>query len=219
MKKYDLSTIMKRAWELVKKIGMSISSGLRRAWKEAKVLYELNDLIENATKAFNYRIKESVWENYGKSRTYFKIIRTRDFSKHYSEYDFGYIDNKTGEYHPGKMDAFGEFSLAGSHRQKRGNKMKEERMLYRRYKNAYADCKTVPGTYDTIEKTIIVLIPEGRMKKSGVRGQRYNYYRFSGIDKKTGEKVETTIKAITGENAIKQLLRDYDKNIEWDLSY
>lgn len=97
--------------------------------------------------------------------------------------------------------------------------MTEYRMKYSQYKKHYADCKTVPGTYDTIEKSIIVLIPEGRMKKSGVRGQRYNYYRFFGIDKKTGEKVETTIKAITGENAIKQLLRDYDKSIEWDLNY
>lgn len=97
--------------------------------------------------------------------------------------------------------------------------MTEYRMKYSQYKKHYADCKTVPGTYDMIEKSIIVLIPEGRMKKSGVRGQRYNYYRFSGIDKKTGKKVEVTVKAITGENAIKQLLRDYDKNIEWDLNY
>lgn len=36
MKKYNLSTIMKRAWELVKKAGMTISSGLKKAWKEAK---------------------------------------------------------------------------------------------------------------------------------------------------------------------------------------
>lgn len=88
--------------------------------------------------------------------------------------------------------------------------MTEYRMKYSQYKKHYADCKTVPGTYDTIEKSIIVLIPEGRMKKSGVRGQRYNYYRFSGIDKKTGEKVETTVKAITGENAIKQLIRRFN---------
>lgn len=97
--------------------------------------------------------------------------------------------------------------------------MKEERMLYRRYKTAYADCQTVPGTYDKVTKTIVVIIPDGRMKKSGTRGQRYNYYRFSGVDKITGKKVETTVKAITGENAIKQLIRDYDKNIEWDLIY
>ena len=67
--------------------------------------------------------------------------------------------------------------------------MTEYRMKYSQYKKHYADCKTVPGTYDTIEKSIIVLIPEGRMKNSGVRGQRYNYYRFSGIDKKPGKRL------------------------------
>lgn len=36
MKKYNLSNIMKRAWELVKKAGRSISSALKQAWKEAK---------------------------------------------------------------------------------------------------------------------------------------------------------------------------------------
>ena len=36
MKKYNLSKIMKRAWELGKKAGMTISSGLKKAWKEAK---------------------------------------------------------------------------------------------------------------------------------------------------------------------------------------
>ena len=36
MKKYNLSNIMKRAWELVKKAGMTISSGLKKAWKGSK---------------------------------------------------------------------------------------------------------------------------------------------------------------------------------------
>ena len=36
MKKYNLSKIMKRAWELVKEAGMTISSGLKKAWEEAK---------------------------------------------------------------------------------------------------------------------------------------------------------------------------------------
>lgn len=39
MKKYNLSNIMKRAWELVKKAGMTISSGLKKAWEEAKMNY------------------------------------------------------------------------------------------------------------------------------------------------------------------------------------
>lgn len=36
MKKYNLSKIMKRAWELVKGFGFGISEGLKKAWKEAK---------------------------------------------------------------------------------------------------------------------------------------------------------------------------------------
>lgn len=36
MKKYNLSEIMKKAWEFVKSFGMSISSGLKRSWSEAK---------------------------------------------------------------------------------------------------------------------------------------------------------------------------------------
>lgn len=36
MKKYNLSKIMKRAWELVKKASMTISSALKKSWREAK---------------------------------------------------------------------------------------------------------------------------------------------------------------------------------------
>lgn len=36
MKKYNLSKIMKRAWELIKTFGFGISEALKKAWKEAK---------------------------------------------------------------------------------------------------------------------------------------------------------------------------------------
>ena len=36
MKKYNLSNIMKRAWELVKKAGMTISSGLEKSMEGSK---------------------------------------------------------------------------------------------------------------------------------------------------------------------------------------
>lgn len=36
MKKYNLSKIMKRAWELVKKTAHTMSEALKKAWKEAK---------------------------------------------------------------------------------------------------------------------------------------------------------------------------------------
>lgn len=42
MKKYNLSNIMKRAWELVKKVGFGISEALKKAWKEAKGMKEEN---------------------------------------------------------------------------------------------------------------------------------------------------------------------------------
>lgn len=45
MKKYNLSAIMKRAWELVKNAGETLSSGLKKAWKEAK---EMTNEIKNA---------------------------------------------------------------------------------------------------------------------------------------------------------------------------
>nr|DAE09267.1 MAG TPA: hypothetical protein [Siphoviridae sp. ctkJH11] len=36
MKKYNLSGIMKRAWEMVKKLGFGISEALKKSWNEAK---------------------------------------------------------------------------------------------------------------------------------------------------------------------------------------
>lgn len=35
-KKYNLSEIMKKAWELVKGFELAISEGLKKAWKEDK---------------------------------------------------------------------------------------------------------------------------------------------------------------------------------------
>lgn len=36
MEKYNLRKIMQRAWELVRTTGTTISSGLKKAWEEAK---------------------------------------------------------------------------------------------------------------------------------------------------------------------------------------
>ena len=90
------------------------------------------------------------------------------------------------------------------------------RIPYRRFKQVYPDCETVPGSYDKDTKTIEVIMPDGRMKKSGVRGQRYNYYRFTGVDQ-DGKPVEVHIKAVCMENAVKQLRRNYDPGISWDV--
>lgn len=101
MKKYNLSYIMKRAWVLVKGLGLTISEGLKNAWKEVKLIAKLREIVAEKNSHDNgYHYEEVVrdWENYGKSRTYFSFIETRDHSKHYAKTEFGYLDNKTGEY-------------------------------------------------------------------------------------------------------------------------
>lgn len=95
--------------------------------------------------------------------------------------------------------------------------MEEIRMLYRRYKRTYGDCKTVPDSYDADTKTILVLMPDGRMKKSGTRGETFKYMRFSGTDTETGKRISVTIKAISTETARRQLRKNYVKSIIWDV--
>lgn len=125
MKKYNLSAIMKRAWALVKKESMTISEGLKKAWKEAKemvvsirnkVAAEIESLIAEAADIYNYKMLVNVWEKYGKSRTYFKVLETRKNSSHQVLYDCGYIDNKIEVYCPGKVNVFGKYTLSGAYR-------------------------------------------------------------------------------------------------------
>ena len=97
MKKYNLSNIMKRAWELVKKAGMTISSALKDAWKEAK---EMKKKFENYAKLVvvgreNYGDDDNAkyvsakrWEKNGCRRIYFNDYKRRTV---------GYIDCDTKE--------------------------------------------------------------------------------------------------------------------------
>ncbi len=59
-----------------------------------------DQLAENSIYAREARITE--WNNYGKSRTYFKLVETCNTSKHYKEKDFGYFDNINNVYVPRK---------------------------------------------------------------------------------------------------------------------
>lgn len=80
----------------------------------------------------------------------------------------------------------------------------EYTMPYARYKRHYADCKTVPGSYDKDYCTITVLIPAGRLKPSGTRGQHYRGYEMWCEDCYTGNKYRMVYRAVSEENAIKQ---------------
>lgn len=60
----DRSKIMKRAWELVKKAGNTLSEGLKRAWAEAKGLIKVKPQLIKKQKPMSFteavkRIKES----------------------------------------------------------------------------------------------------------------------------------------------------------------
>lgn len=92
--------------------------------------------------------------------------------------------------------------------------MSIETMLYRRYKQHFSDCETIIGSYNKELKTIDVIIPEGRMKKSGVRGRTFHYMEFEGVEIATGRKVRCTIKATCLANAIKRLSKDCVWDIE-----
>jgi hypothetical protein len=64
--------------------------------------------------SYKYNISENVWKNYGKNRTYYKIVRKRANSKNITERPFGYIDNDTGEYYAGKNDLTQNYNFDGA---------------------------------------------------------------------------------------------------------
>lgn len=90
MKKYNLSKIMKRAWELVRKAGLSISEGLKKAWREAKNIKEKLSGSVKIQKFDSLGISDShfftfnLWEKYGKKRVYVNDYKRRTI---------GYIEN------------------------------------------------------------------------------------------------------------------------------
>ena len=74
--------------------------------------------IGNLQGIYNYTVQTSDWENYGKSRTYFKIKETRAYDgKTHGEMDYGYYDNKTNKYVKSRsndLDTSKFYSISGS---------------------------------------------------------------------------------------------------------
>ena len=91
--------------------------------------------------------------------------------------------------------------------------MQEIKMKCRDDRQRYADCDNL-GDYDMSRKTITVLVPDGRMKASGVRGKSFHYYEFKGVENGTNRPVRITIKAVSVENAKKRL----PSNCVWDVA-
>ena len=84
-----------------------------------------------------------------------------------------------------------------------------QKMPYRQYKEHYNDCETVIDSYECINglSTIKVIIRKGRLKNSGVRGEHFNEYQFY-FDYEGEEHMES-FRAVSEENALKQLSRQF----------
>lgn len=116
MKKYNLSKIMKRAWELVKKLGMTISSGLKKAWEEAKemkknLVEELKANLESMLYSdyhinlgVDRQVQSKVWEKNGQKREYLTIACFTGNGRYKGSYKCGYVDLVTNEYVCGRYD-------------------------------------------------------------------------------------------------------------------
>ena len=87
--KYNLSEIMKRAWEIKKKDGRNIEKAAE---------------ANSHDNGYHYNVYISNWENYRKSRTYFAIFETRENSKHNKKISYGYYDNQKSVYIPEKYN-------------------------------------------------------------------------------------------------------------------
>ena len=87
-------------------------------------------------------------------------------------------------------------------------------MPYKQFKEHYADCETVPGSFRRDSHNgnsyITVVVRAGRMKASGVRGEHFSGYEieFTDEDGKTGF---APYRAVNEENAIKQAKKDFPK--------
>ncbi|MCC8047320.1 MAG: hypothetical protein LIP12_17840 [Clostridiales bacterium] len=62
---------------------------------------------------YHHEVKATDWEKYGKNRTYLSIVETKSGTTHYKKFDYGFIDNLTGEYHPGNKDINDNYTLRG----------------------------------------------------------------------------------------------------------
>lgn len=83
------------------------------------------------------------------------------------------------------------------------------KMPYKQYKDHYSDCETVVDSYekrDYYPAEITVIIREGRLKASGVRGQHFNGYEFFYME--NGKKYRACYRAVCEDNAMRRLLKE-----------
>ena len=90
-------------------------------------------------------------------------------------------------------------------------------MPYRQYKEHYSDCETIIDSFTKFETaygrqyaptTIKVIIREGRLKKSGVRGKHFSEYWIEWTENGDYTRCES-FRAVCVENAIEQAKKRY----------
>lgn len=85
-------------------------------------------------------------------------------------------------------------------------------MPYRQYKEHYADCELLAGSWNEQERTVGVIVREGRLKNSGVRGRQFSDYMFKNSNGRC-----RCIYAVSEENAWKRLEKEMDNLDNWYL--
>lgn len=86
-------------------------------------------------------------------------------------------------------------------------------MPYKQYKEHYADCETIAGSYHATDyegARIKVIIREGRLKANGVRGQRIRGYQLVNANG-----VHVVYRAVSEENAIRRAEKEYPEE-KWE---
>lgn len=105
MKKYNLSNIMKRAWEIVKQAAETMSEALKQAWKEAKDMMEKIKFEGRArvAKVYNGEISQTVGTDNESESDFFTFSlwergsMKRIYINDYKRRSVGYIDAVTGQ--------------------------------------------------------------------------------------------------------------------------
>ncbi len=126
MAKYNLSKIMKRAWEIKKENTDNIfGECLKMAWVETKapavkskkelIIGKLGKMAEAAEEryVFKYAVYVSDWAKYGKDRTYLAVFETSNGTTHNVKIECGYFDNVLNKYVPGRVDIEDRYDLCG----------------------------------------------------------------------------------------------------------
>ena len=83
--KYNKREIMKKAWEVKRKLKVTLKIALRISWKLAKKalsLKEEDDMMKYGKVEFN------VWQNYGYTRAYYKCNWYSNYQNNYKKNHF-----------------------------------------------------------------------------------------------------------------------------------